>query len=94
MTVDQVQLTRISPGSGDGMTLVLPLVYDIAVRNTQVAEKREPGPALAVSAANMQLKRFAEYSGNSTMGHECTLLMAIRDLLMNLTLPSDVPQVS
>lgn len=75
------------------MTLVLPLVYDIAVRTAQVAEKREPGPALAVSAANMLLKRFAEFSANSLMGHECTLLLAIRDLLSNLTLPSDAPQV-
>lgn len=73
---------------------MLPLMYDIAVRNTQVAEKREPGPAIAVSAANMQLKRFAEYSAANTMGHECTLLLAIRDLLMNLTLPNDMPQVS
>lgn len=68
-------------------------MYDVALRSTQVAEKREPGPALAVTAANIQLKRFADYSASSHVGQESMLLLAVRDLLMNLNLPSDMSQV-
>lgn len=81
-------------GPGERASIVLPLVYDVAHRNTQVAEKREPGPALAVTAANIQLKRFAEYAATSHIGQESMLLLAVRDLLMNLNLPSDMSQVS
>ena len=85
-------MTRICPGPGEGVSIVLPLVYDVSLRNTQVAEKREPGPALAVTAANIQLKRFTDYSAN--VSQESMLLLAVRDLLMNLNLPSDISQVS
>lgn len=90
----QVQLTRICPGPGEGISIVLPLVYDVSHRNTQVAEKKEPGPALAVTAANIQLKHFFDYSANSHVGQESMLLLAVRDLLMNLNPPSDMSQVS
>ncbi|KAE8748234.1 hypothetical protein FOCC_FOCC005073, partial [Frankliniella occidentalis] len=89
-----IQLSRICVGPGEGASVVLPLMYDVALRNTQVAEKREPGPALAVAAANIQLKRFAEYSASSHVGQESMLLLAVRDLLMNLNLPTDMSQVA
>ncbi|KAK3931598.1 Mediator of RNA polymerase II transcription subunit 14 [Frankliniella fusca] len=89
-----IQLSRICVGPGEGASVVLPLMYDVALRNTQVAEKREPGPALAVAAANIQLKRFAEYSASSHVGQESMLLLAVRDLLMNLNLPTDISQAS
>lgn len=77
------------PYQGDPPSLVLPLVYDISTNITQLAEKRDPGPASATAAASMQLKRFAEYANPS----ECSLFPAIRDLLTNLTLPSEPPVI-
>lgn len=70
-------------------SLVLPLVYDVSTNLTQLAEKRDPGPATAMTAASMQLKRFAEFGLNH---NECSLFPAVRDLLANLILPSE-PQV-
>lgn len=58
---------------------------------TQLAEKRDPGPVSATAAASIQLKRFAEYS---VMPAECSLFPAVRDLLANLTLPSEPPVIS
>lgn len=66
-------------------SLVLPLIYDVSSNLTQLAEKRDPGPTSALTAASMQLKRFAEYP-NMT---ECSLFPAVRDLLANLVLPSE-----
>ncbi|XP_008554086.1 mediator of RNA polymerase II transcription subunit 14 [Microplitis demolitor] len=85
-----LQIVRIGmPYQGDPPSLVLPLVYDISTNITQLAEKRDPGPASATAAASMQLKRFAEYANPS----ECSLFPAIRDLLTNLTLPSEPPVI-
>lgn len=79
---------------GEPPSMVLPLVYDISMNTTQLADKRDTGSASAGVAASLQLKRFSEYSQNP---NECTIFPAIRDLLMNLTLPSEtqgMPQVS
>lgn len=71
-------------------SLVLPLVYDVSTNLTQLVEKRDPGPATTLTAASMQLKRFAEYG----LSHnECSLFPAVRDLLANLILPTEPPQV-
>lgn len=70
--------------------MVLPLVYDISSNLTQSAEKRDVSAATAVGAASMQLKRFAEFGQHTG---ECSLFPAVRDLLANLTLPSEPPQV-
>ncbi|XP_046742942.1 mediator of RNA polymerase II transcription subunit 14 isoform X1 [Diprion similis] len=84
-----LQITRIGvPYQGETPSLVLPLVYDLTNNLTQLAEKRDPGPASATAAASLQLKRFAEYGANPT---ECSLFPAVRDLLANLTLPSETP---
>lgn len=72
-------------------SLVLPLVYDVSTNLTQLAEKRDPGPATATAAASAQLKRFLECT---SMHNECSLFPAVRDLLANLVLPSEPPQVS
>lgn len=89
----QLQITRVGlQYSGvEPPTLVLPLVYDVTTNLTQLAEKRDPGPASAISAASMQLKRFLECS---PMHNECSLFPAVRDLLANLVLSSEPPQVS
>ncbi|CAG5108193.1 Similar to MED14: Mediator of RNA polymerase II transcription subunit 14 (Aedes aegypti) [Cotesia congregata] len=86
-----LQITRIGmPYQGEPPSLVLPLVYDVSTNITQLAEKRDPGPGSATAAASMQLKRFAEYASLS----ECSLFPAIRDLLTNLTLPSEPSVIS
>ncbi|KAJ4436558.1 hypothetical protein ANN_16590 [Periplaneta americana] len=69
-------------------SLVLPLVYDVSTNLTQLAEKRDPGPASATTAASHQLKRFAEFGVSHS---ECSLFPAVRDLLANLILPSEPP---
>lgn len=71
-------------------SLVLPLIYDVSTNLTQLAEKRDAGPASAMAAASLQLKRFAEYPNMS----ECSVFPAVRDLLANLTLPSEQHQAS
>lgn len=73
----------------DPPSLVLPIVYDVSTNLTQLAEKRDPGPASAITAASHQLKRYAEFSLNM---NECSLFPAVRDLLANLVLPSE-PQI-
>jgi hypothetical protein len=67
-------------------SLVLPLVYDVSTNITQLAEKRDPGPASATTAASLQLKRFAEFGVSH---NECSLFPAVRDLLCTLSLPSE-----
>ncbi|XP_053982530.1 mediator of RNA polymerase II transcription subunit 14 isoform X1 [Hylaeus anthracinus] len=87
-----LQITRIGlPYQGETPSLVLPLVYDVSTNVTQLAEKRDPSPASAMAAASLQLKRFAEYGANQS---ECSLFPAVRDLLANLTLPSEPPVMS
>ncbi|XP_003426298.1 mediator of RNA polymerase II transcription subunit 14 [Nasonia vitripennis] len=63
-------------------SLILPLVYDTRNNVTLLANERDP----AMAAVLVQLKRFAEYGSNSP---ECTLFSAVRNLLINLTLPSE-----
>lgn len=89
-----LHITRIGVAYSPGVeptSLVLPLVYDVTTNLTQLAEKREPGPASATTAASLQLKRFAEFGGGGG-GEVCSLFPAVRDLLANLTLPSDPQQ--
>lgn len=70
-------------------SLVLPLVYDMTTNLTQLAEKRDAGPVPAMTAANQMLKHFAQYQHS-----ECSLYPAVRELLMNLVLPSEPQQPS
>lgn len=91
--IPQLQITRIGiPYQGEIPSLVLPLVYDVTTNLTQLAEKRDPSPATAIAAASMQLKRYVDYGGVNQS--ECSLFPAVRDLLANLTLPSEPPVIS
>ncbi|XP_050349696.1 mediator of RNA polymerase II transcription subunit 14 [Nymphalis io] len=68
--------------------LVLPLVYDVQSNAMQIAERRDAQQP-HLNAVNLQLKRFAEFN----QGHgECILWPAVRDLLINFTLPQEAPQ--
>ncbi|KAL1123440.1 hypothetical protein AAG570_002520 [Ranatra chinensis] len=89
-----LQITRVgvSYTGLEPVSLVLPLVYDVESNVTQLAEKRDPSPASATAAASLQLKKFMECTTMHTT--ECSLFPAVRDLLANLTLPSEPPQVS
>lgn len=89
-----LQITRIgiTYNSNEVPSLVLPLVYDTATNLTQLAEKRDAGPASAISAASLHMKRFAEFALNH---NECSIFPAIRDLMSNFVLPSEPqPQMS
>lgn len=92
----QLQITRIGvPYQGEPPNLVLPIVYDITSNLTQLAQKPELGPSSVSTAASIQLKRFGDYhsvSPNHTT--ECTIFPAVRDLLANLTLPSEPSAIS
>ncbi|OWR53650.1 mediator of RNA polymerase 2 transcription subunit 14 [Danaus plexippus plexippus] len=67
--------------------LVLPLVYDMQSNVIQIAERRDAQQPHLI-AVNLHLKRFAEF--NQSHG-ECILWPAVRDLLINFTLPQDAP---
>lgn len=83
-----LQITRIGvPYQGEPPSLVLPLVYDLTTNLLSLAEKRDAGGPW-IGAASMHLKRFAEYT---TIHSECSIFPAVRDLLANLTLPSEPP---
>ncbi|XP_014256171.1 mediator of RNA polymerase II transcription subunit 14 [Cimex lectularius] len=85
-----LQLTRNGSYSQvDQCSIVLPLVYDVSTNLIQPAEKRDTGPASAISSASMLLRRFLECTN---IHAECSLFPAVRDLLANLTLPSEPPQ--
>lgn len=87
-----LQITRTGiqyPGNMEPPSLVLPLVYDVTTNITQLAEKRDSGPAPAMTAASQLLKHFAQFQTNHT---ECSLFPAVRELLMNLVLPSEPQQ--
>lgn len=79
------------PSTVEPPFMVLPLVYDISTNLTQLAEKRDAGPVPAMTAASQLLKHFAQFQSSHT---ECSLFPAVRELLMNLVLPSETQQPS
>lgn len=73
----------------DSTSLVLPMVYDVSSNITQLAERRETGgytPAISTAAVSNMLRRFVDFSPHHG---ECSIFPAVRDLLMNLTLPNE-----
>lgn len=68
-------------------SLVLPLLYDMQHNSTQLAERREQ-PSIVLATVSNHLRKFVEFGQQQ---NECTLFPAIRDLLMNLVLPTDPP---
>lgn len=74
----------------DCVSLVLPMVFDVSSNITQLAERRETGgftQSMSTAAVSNMLRRFAEYSAHQN--NECSIFPAVRDLLMNLTLPNE-----
>ncbi|XP_028152767.1 mediator of RNA polymerase II transcription subunit 14 isoform X2 [Diabrotica virgifera virgifera] len=87
-----LQITRIGTQYQLGMeppSIVLPLIHDFIANVTSLAEKREPGTNPAMTAVSQLLKHCSQFQSNI---NECTIFPAIRELLINLTLPSE-PQV-
>ena len=81
-------MTRIPYIQGmDCASLVLPILYDMMANTTQLAE-RGGQPSIMLSTVSNHLRRFMEMNQQTT---ECTLFPAIRDLLMNLVLPTEPP---
>ncbi|XP_053690334.1 mediator of RNA polymerase II transcription subunit 14 [Sabethes cyaneus] len=73
----------------DTVTMLLPMVYDMTVNHTQLAERREQVTQQLTSAVSAHLRRFVECT--VLQPGECSLFPAVRDLLMNLTLPNEQP---
>lgn len=71
----------------DSVSLVLPLVHVVTKNLTQLVNRETISSPIAI-AINEQLKRFADYNMHSG---ECSLFPAVRDLLMNFTLPNEMP---
>uniref|UniRef100_A0A8D8N5P3 Mediator of RNA polymerase II transcription subunit 14 n=2 Tax=Culex pipiens TaxID=7175 RepID=A0A8D8N5P3_CULPI len=88
-----IQITRVPylPNMEwkDCVTMLLPMVYDMTVNHTQLAERREQNVPQLTSAVSAHLRRFAECT--VLPPGECSLFPAVRDLLMNLTLPNEQP---
>lgn len=85
----QLQITRTGvqyPLNMEPPAIILPLIYDTGTNVTQLAEKRETGSLPAMTAASQLLKHFSQFQSNM---NECSVFPAIRELLVNLTLPSD-----
>lgn len=71
----------------DSVTLVLPLVHVVTKNLTQLVNRENISSPITI-AINEQLKRFSDYNAHSG---ECSLFPAVRDLLMNFTLPNEIP---
>ncbi|XP_052862208.1 mediator of RNA polymerase II transcription subunit 14 isoform X2 [Anopheles cruzii] len=88
-----IQITRIPylPNMEwkDAVTMLLPMVYDMNMNHTTLAERREPMPPQLTSAVSAHLRRFSECS--VLQQGECSLFPAVRDLLLTLTLPNEPP---
>uniref|UniRef100_A0AAG5D4U4 Mediator of RNA polymerase II transcription subunit 14 n=1 Tax=Anopheles atroparvus TaxID=41427 RepID=A0AAG5D4U4_ANOAO len=88
-----IQITRIPylPNMEwkDAVTMLLPMVYDMNMNHTTLAERREPMPPQLTSAVSAHLRRFSDCS--VLLPDECSLFPAVRDLLLTLTLPNEPP---
>lgn len=79
------------PPNMEPPSLVLPFIYDVNTNLTQLAEKREAGTVPGMTAASQLLKHFAQFQSNIS---ECSIFPALRELLLNLVLPSEPQQPS
>ncbi|XP_049820505.1 mediator of RNA polymerase II transcription subunit 14 isoform X2 [Aethina tumida] len=89
-----LQVSRIGvqyPVNMEPPSIVLPCIYDIGTNVTSLAEKREMGSVPALQAASQILKQFGHFQANLA---ECSVFPAIREMLLNLTLPSEPQQQS
>lgn len=70
------------------------MVYDIQSNITQLAERRDASSPLAMQAISMKLRQFAnEFQQQQQVSglSECSIFPAVRDMLMNLSTPEDIP---
>lgn len=76
----QLQISR------ESITLVLPLVHIVTKNLTQLVSRDNISSPIALTI-NEQLKRFSDYNAHSG---ECSLYPAVRDILMNFSLPNEM----
>ncbi|XP_062982599.1 mediator of RNA polymerase II transcription subunit 14 isoform X3 [Elgaria multicarinata webbii] len=82
-----LQLTQKTTVSQEAMSIIVPIIYDMASGTTQQADiprQQNSSVAAPLMVSNI-LKRFAEL--NSPRPGECTIFAAVRDLMANLTVP-------
>ncbi|KAM9319514.1 mediator of RNA polymerase II transcription subunit 14 [Gastrophryne carolinensis] len=82
-----LQLTQKSPVPPEPISIIVPIIYDMASGTTQQADiprQQNSSVAAPLMVSNI-LKRFAEL--NPPRPGECTIFAAVRDLMANLTLP-------
>ncbi|XP_053165860.1 mediator of RNA polymerase II transcription subunit 14 isoform X3 [Hemicordylus capensis] len=82
-----LQLTQKTTVSQEAMSIIVPIIYDMASGTTQQADipRQQNSSVAAPMMVSNILKRFAEV--NSPRPGECTIFAAVRDLMANLTLP-------
>ncbi|OCT91688.1 hypothetical protein XELAEV_18014747mg [Xenopus laevis] len=82
-----LQLTQKNSAPTDAVSIIVPIIYDMASGTTQQAEiprQQNSSVPAPITVSNI-LKRFAEM--NPPRPGECTIFAAVRDLMANLTLP-------
>ncbi|XP_009581513.1 PREDICTED: mediator of RNA polymerase II transcription subunit 14-like [Fulmarus glacialis] len=82
-----LQLTQKTTVPQEAVSIIVPIIYDMASGTTQQADiprQQNSSVAAPLMVSNI-LKRFAEL--NSPRSGECTIFAAVRDLMVNLTLP-------
>lgn len=67
------------------------MVYDLSSNLTQLAEKREQPQSPAATAVSAVLRHFSDHLAQPG---QCSLFPAVREILISLQLPNDVPPQS
>ncbi|XP_069492639.1 mediator of RNA polymerase II transcription subunit 14 isoform X2 [Ambystoma mexicanum] len=82
-----LQLTQKSSVPQEAISIIVPIIYDMASGTTQQADipRQQNSSGAAPMMVSNILKRFAEM--NSPRPGDCTIFPAVRDLMANLTLP-------
>ncbi|KAM4788956.1 mediator of RNA polymerase II transcription subunit 14 [Cyanocitta cristata] len=82
-----LQLTQKTTVPQEAVSIIVPIIYDMASGTTQQADipRQQNSSVAAPMMVSNILKRFAEL--NSPRPGECTIFAAVRDLMVNLTLP-------
>ncbi|XP_028993149.1 mediator of RNA polymerase II transcription subunit 14 isoform X2 [Betta splendens] len=87
-----LQLTQRIPVPQDPMSIIVPIVYDMATGLTQQADiprQHSSSGAAALMVSNI-LKRFSEV--HPARQGECTIFASVHELMANLTLPPGTRQ--
>ena len=84
-----MQLTRANinlPPGQEPMTIVVPVIYNIAQNHTSLASLQKELNNQTLHAVKMHLDNFAR-NNQPGMGGRCSIYPAISDLLQNLSVP-------